>query len=549
MGRTAQENQRLYQVARNAIWRYRLDEYETEVLKSIAAALDTASTEIYTSLDAWFVSQFREERAEALLAEFDRLTLGTRAQLTDDIQEAAAVAGEYATATHNDILSFGGRVATFNNVSLTADQFRSFFATEPFGGRLLSEWVDAAFDSTVREGMQRSIQSGVLQGEGYRKLTNRLRNDFGLAKREAVTLARTYVQSANVAAQEAVFAANADIVQGVEWCAVLEQGHHETGRGTCLRCSGLDGNEYRGEEPRPPMPLHPNCRCVWVPLLASFRELGLDIDELDEAARPYTIRENRNIDAGNNRTILEHGLEGGSYTSWFESRGKDFQLNVVGPGRMELLESGKARFRDFVDSTTGRQIPIHEVLGKRARPGSLRVTTSMQGENLLREVTLTNRDRAALTAYTGQDFVELNRGLRTKAELSGERKALGRDLSRAINKLPMYDGVVHRGIRLQSPEALEQFEAAMQRRKVEVHPAFTSASTRREMAEHYAGDGPRVLYEIRSKRGRYLGEYSATATTPKSIDEREVLFDRRSRFVIQSVQREGQVLYVRLSEK
>lgn len=346
---TPQELQDLYLLARNVQWRYRLDQYENATLKSILATLDKSAKEVKAGLDKYMVGQVQDERGQAMLAEFQSLTLATRQQLTNDIAEAAAYAGSYSTAEHVDILSFGGLVAPFNNVALSAEQFRSFFDTTPLGGSLLSEWVDKAFDSTAKAGMLEELQAGVLQGEGYAKLTNRLLSDFELTKREATTLTRTYVQTANVQAQEAVYLANADIVEKVKWCATLENIYGSTGRGTCLRCASLDGREFPLKGTKPAMPLHPRCRCCWAPITLTYKELGIDLPELEAAARPFTKRPNVNIDTGGRRTIEEVGQNQGDYASWFEKQGKAFQLEAVGPNRMKLLDAGQVRFADLVD--------------------------------------------------------------------------------------------------------------------------------------------------------------------------------------------------------
>lgn len=545
---TPQELQELYLLARNVQWRYRLDQYEDATMKGILSTLTKASREVKAGLDKYMVSRTQDERGLAMLAEFDALTLSMRQQLTSDITEAAAFAGEYATAEHVDILSFGGLVAPFNNVALSAAQFRSFFDSTPLGGHLLAEWVDRAFDSTAKAGMLEELRSGALQGEGYAKLSSRLLSDFELTKREATTLARTYVQTANVQAQEAVYAANADIVPRVKWCATLENIYSSTGRGTCLRCAALDGREYPLKGKRPPAPLHLRCRCVYLPVTLTFKELGLDLPELEAATRPYTKKPDASIDAGGKRTILEVGQQQGDYASWFEKQGKAFQLEAVGPNRMKLLDAGKVQFADLVDDT-GRLRTLDELSGVRLDSRKLIARTPMEAENMMREVSLSGRDKAALSAYTGDAFRDLNRGLRNKNGLTSEQHALASEISAALKKLPAYQGTVYRGFGGLTERHLAEAESALNRGNMLRFPAFTSTSVSRDVAAHYAGEGPRIIYSIDSKRGRYLGEHSASSTTPKSITEREVLFDRRARFMVRSTRREGSTLLVSLKEK
>jgi ADP-ribose pyrophosphatase YjhB (NUDIX family) len=110
----------------------------------------------------------------------------------------------------------------------------------------------------------------------------------------------------------------------------------------------------------PPCPLHPNCRCIKLPVTKSYRELGLDINDIEEVARPYTIRENKVIGMGG-RLILDGGRMKGTYADFYYSRGPIFQKNLLGPTRQRLIDSDFIDFKDLVDSQTGRLFTIAEL--------------------------------------------------------------------------------------------------------------------------------------------------------------------------------------------
>ena len=352
MVRTPQELLDLYWLARQIAWRYKLDAYDDEVLKAIQKTLTKARREILGRFEAQLVrTDWTASRAEEVLYALDDLTQGVRAAMADQIGEASGFAGQHALAEHSSILSVGGTAVAVEAVSLSAEQMRQMFAETPLGGKTLAGWVDAAFDATVKAGIREELNAGLLQGEGYPKLVKRLAQGFDdLSREQAITLVRTYVQSANVAAAEAVYKRNADVVARVKWRSVLEPGYKKTGRGTCLRCSALDGKTWAlDDENRPDCPLHPRCRCMLTPETISWRDLGIPIDELKDAARPYTIRPDQNIGAGGRREILEYGQHQGDYASWFEKQDEAFQLNVVGPGRLALLKGDKVGFGQLVN--------------------------------------------------------------------------------------------------------------------------------------------------------------------------------------------------------
>jgi len=53
---------------------------------------------------------------------------------------------------------------------------------------------------------------------------------------------------------------------------------------TCLKCLNLDGSENSVK-----LPIHEGCRCVMIPISKSWKELGVDIDEVEEGTRSSAI--------------------------------------------------------------------------------------------------------------------------------------------------------------------------------------------------------------------------------------------------------------------
>ena len=70
---------------------------------------------------------------------------------------------------------------------------------------------------------------------------------------------------------------NSDVVKGVELHCVLDEG-------TCLTCLELDGTLNP-----PELPIHEDCRCVTLPVLKTFRDLGIDVPEFPEGTRASAI--------------------------------------------------------------------------------------------------------------------------------------------------------------------------------------------------------------------------------------------------------------------
>lgn len=114
----------------------------------------------------------------------------------------------------------------------------------------------------------------------------------------------------------------------------------------------------------PILPLLVRCRCVPLPVTKTWRELGLDIDEMEEVVRPYTQRGNVNIDAGGRRTIEEVGFHNGDYGTRFAGQDRAWRERTAGSGRVALLDDGEIEFHDLVDRDTGRLRTLKELRGE-----------------------------------------------------------------------------------------------------------------------------------------------------------------------------------------
>lgn len=346
-------------------WAYKLEQYEAEAILQIQKPLRQSIKELMAFINQnWSQSgALTRQRAIKMVDELRNLYGGIVAQVGGNIAMAAAEVGAASLTQYADILSFGGRVTSFNSVSLSAAQLRSIATETPVGGKLLNEWVQDAFDYRMQQQIKEEIMAGLLKGESYPKLFDRFKQGFSeLTDQEITTLLRTYTQSANVGAQQATYEANKDLVKRVRWNSVLENSSR-SGRGTCLFCLSMSDQEFPVDN-APPCPAHPRCRCGYLPVLPKISDIpGLENwESVENVYKPYTKRDlSKRIDTGRRNTILEVGFHDGNYESWMKTRSKKFQINALGPSRYELWKSGKVKLQDMIEPYTGKVIPLKEL--------------------------------------------------------------------------------------------------------------------------------------------------------------------------------------------
>ena len=349
------EFQRLVPLIKQTQWSYKLDRFSDAATKEVMKSANMARAEVAKKLAFYepTLKTYTKERLEALGEELNHLTAAAQAQIEGTITQATEMAGAASYTAQNDILSFDGRVPNFNPVALSATQLHAMVTETPIGGRLLNDWVGRTFDTNIQDSIKSELLTGMMKGESYRDMTKRFTDKAfdGLAN-DMEGLTKTYVQSANVRAMDDVMKANSDIVKGWKW-------NSSYNNRTCMECMSLDArDEVYPIGQGPEMPAHNRCGCFKEMEILTFREMGLDIDEMEEAYKPYTVRGTVDpvtgvvtpgkIGVGGGR-IIDTGRFLGTYEDFLKLQPEMVQRQILGPGRLELWKSGKVALKDFAD--------------------------------------------------------------------------------------------------------------------------------------------------------------------------------------------------------
>lgn len=236
---TLDETLALYLLARSLWWRHDLEQLDAEAVASVIAALESAQKDIAARLAAEAeglvnLSDWRREQDEALNAWADEVLAGARATITGTVSEASIAAAVASLAAYNAILTLDGKASAAKSVGLTTAQIRAWFQDTALGAGGLEHWVDTALDNGVKQSILAALRQVAVEGKGTAEAVRRVlvaASDAGfeLTKREAITITRTFVQTANVNAQEAVYKANEGLFKGYKRVETLD--NH-----TCIQC-------------------------------------------------------------------------------------------------------------------------------------------------------------------------------------------------------------------------------------------------------------------------------------------------------------------------
>lgn len=300
---------------------------EKKVIPDLSRQIDTALAEIE---DAKKLTQ-KLARLSRLKKAIEEITK-TKMEITDSIvrdslKNLATTEAEWQVmAIKNSTQKIPLAV---NYVMPSKTVLKSMVETSMFEGDVLGEWFSELGSRTAKK-IEREIRMGIVQGESIPKMRNRLIGQGRLPaniKQSAEAIVRTCTNNVVSQAREETFRANEELIKGVQWVSTLDAR-------TTPTCQALDGKIFDiGDGPRPPA--HWNCRSSVVPVLKSWKELGINLKEAPEGTRA---------------SMDGQVAEGTSYGDWLKGQDPETQDEILGPTRAELFRSGKVSIDRFVGS-------------------------------------------------------------------------------------------------------------------------------------------------------------------------------------------------------
>lgn len=115
--------------------------------------------------------------------------------------------------------------------------------------------------------ISRVLTEGFAQGQNPRVMArniNEVVDDVGITR--ARTLARTETINAHAESTlnrfERILGPDAEVTGSAEWSTAGDNR-------VCAICAGLEGTVYELDDARGLIPVHPSCRCVWIPVVRS----------------------------------------------------------------------------------------------------------------------------------------------------------------------------------------------------------------------------------------------------------------------------------------
>lgn len=148
---------------------------------------------------------------------------------------------------------------------------------------------------------------------------------------------------------------------------------------------------------------------------------------------------------------------------------------------------------------------------------------------------LTDDEEYAINKYIGSYSYIINEKLRNGELLNANDLEFVEHYDKALDKMPVYEGVVYRSI-VKDESRMDDFLKNYAQGNEVTFPAYTSASV-----DEVYDSGMEVQYIIKSKFARDIRKYNE--------DENEVVFKRGAKFMVASVKLNGNKAKIELEEK
>lgn len=297
----------------------------------------------------------QKKRLADLLAEVQGTIRGTyRDASTLLAREIREIIDAEATWTGNAINA--ATRASFVDAGLTRGFLNTLVSDVLIQGATSKDWWSRQAGG-LADKFADQMRAGMALGEANGKLIERVRGKTGqpgimnLARSSAERLVRASVQAAANTAREATYDENVDLISALEWSATLDTR-------TSPWCIVRDGLKYTPKEHRPmghtvpwlegPGKIHWGCRSTSVPVLKSWRDLGIDEDEIPETTRA-------SMDGQVPAAM--------TFEQWLKKQSVRRQDTVLGAGKAQLWRDGKITFRDLLDQN-GRPLTTEELRAK-----------------------------------------------------------------------------------------------------------------------------------------------------------------------------------------
>ncbi|NSX15992.1 phage head morphogenesis protein [Cupriavidus taiwanensis] len=322
----------------------------------VLTVMESLLDDVEVKIGARPLTEYQKARLNQLLSDVRDLVADRyetlQGDLFDDLRDLAQQEARWVLSSTN-----GAVGVDLMRALAPTSTLKALVDTGLFQGAPLGDWLDRQVADTAFR-FANEIRLGVATGETNAKIVQRIGGSTrkGLigvvetSRRNADALVRTAVQTVSTRARNLTWQANDDIVKGKQQVSTLDGRTTDT----CIAYAGASWNlenkpingtklPYNGGVPR-----HWGCRSTEIPILKTFRELGLDADEFTPTTRA-------SMDGQVSADL--------TFADFLAGKSTAFQNEVLGKGRAALWREGKITLQQLLDQR-GNPLTLDQLRAK-----------------------------------------------------------------------------------------------------------------------------------------------------------------------------------------
>lgn len=265
--------------------------------------------------------------------------------INDNLKDIAQAEVNYTQKAYNSVIG----IDLFKNIP-PEGAMSAILNTSLIEGATIHSWLKD-LDNSQAFDVERAIKLGMTLGETNAQLANRLKNTLDVSMRNAQTIVRTATATVANQARTEFFNANDEVIKAWKWDATLDgrtRKEHADRDGALWNMNKKGINAKGKKYPFRYTPYGWNCRCQIVPVLKSWKELGIDEDE---------------VPIGTRSSLDGYVSQDMTFDKWLKTKSSEFQKEYLGAGRYDLYSNGKITLSDLINQK-GRYLSLKELKEK-----------------------------------------------------------------------------------------------------------------------------------------------------------------------------------------
>jgi hypothetical protein len=341
-----------------------LDRYSNGVVRRIIAVLNKVDADLFAqisqALESVSPDNFTVDRLETMLQSVRSLNKQAYEKVEQELSSELRDFADYETGFQQQLFEDVLPVEV-TYTAVTAEQAYTAAMSRPFQGRLLKEWASSIEEDRMAR-IRDAIRIAYVEGQSNSEIVQRIRGTRAMGyadgiieidRRHAQAVVQTAISHMAGVTRDKSYEANADILKSVMWLSTLDNK-------TSTQCRIRDHLRYTTDDHKPidhsipwlagPGRLHWNCRSTSVPVLKSYRELGLDLDETD-------IKTRASMDGQVPADM--------TYAEWIKQQSAARQDDILGETRGKLLRDGGLDLENFY-SNKGKWLTLEQLRARDA---------------------------------------------------------------------------------------------------------------------------------------------------------------------------------------